>query len=322
MAEPTATTADGATHRVDAFVRRFGLWHRVATVCAIGFAEAIVVFAAVWVVHEFSPKWEAMATWAGVALWCGAVGHAWWRASVSVAAMDRSLGLRDALRTWCDGPARGPMRDWLARVVANRIQGVQRGAMWRPVRRRLRPLRILVPVAVALLILRLLDPDEPKSGPFPVAVPDLVTVPGGGTAVVDSSRGGSGEGESDRPDSNPDSASDDADTDPDADPGPADDGPVVEGAPLIERSVEDDFVIPSFVGDGPSSRTESHVARVGDDSVEEAPRNGDAESIPTPVVPDVEFEHAVERALAGRHVGPAERELVRRYFRLLVERRR
>ncbi len=308
---------------VAAFVRRLDRWHRLAAVAAALAAHAVVVIALLWILDELVPRWSSPVSWVAV-VWLSAFAVLHWRWSgVSVDVLDRRFGLHDALRTWTGGVALGPMRDWLERDLGARIAGLSPSRQWKPVRQRLRPLRVLVPLLLALIILRSLAPDG-----------DLNAGLGGGGGGAAGGAAGGTTSSDDPPESPPDSP----DTPPQDDPpppppddhpeDPPPDEPDPPGAPedlIDERPNQDEFVLPHFVGDGPSRTEQAHVADVGSGGTKPPPTQRDPTGQPNedPPPPEIaEFDRAAERALRSRHVREDERDTVRRYFELLRKRGR
>jgi hypothetical protein len=87
----------------------------------------------------------------------------------------------------------------------------------------------------------------------------------------------------------------------------------------------DDFLVPHFVGAGPSAPARAHVAELPEGGPPPAgaqAQSGGTGAEGTPPQDDADFERAVERALRSRHVPPDETPFVRRWFEVLAERRR
>ncbi|MBL8752212.1 MAG: hypothetical protein JNK15_02840 [Planctomycetes bacterium] len=89
--------------------------------------------------------------------------------------------------------------------------------------------------------------------------------------------------------------------------------------PLLDLPAHNQFLIPEFLGDGPTRRVRMHAAEAGD--APEAPgAQGGSAATTTPAPPAREtFERAAEAAQRARHVPPAERAIVRAFFDALRE---
>ena len=103
-------------------------------------------------------------------------------------------------------------------------------------------------------------------------------------------------------------------------------GPSAEPAPLLDLPKDHRFVVPEFIGEGPTQRVRVHAAEVGGSggdgggSQAGGQRRAAAERPEKPPEPDAEtFRRAEEAARAARHVPAAERPIVRRFFELLRE---
>ncbi|MEZ5963640.1 MAG: hypothetical protein R3F56_07315 [Planctomycetota bacterium] len=245
------------------------------------------------------------------------------RARISVAALDAEVQLGDALTTYW--PRRGGdnaagMAGWLETSLAARLAASPPPlAASRAVRRTLRCLLPLLPFLLLLLLLLWLLPAGLGSG----ARRGVEGAPG-------EQQGGSGGGEG------PDGAPAGGQPQPNAS-APPPSSPPVPDSPSAEQDrdatagasaralalpVREEFVVPSFVGDGPSlpgkaRQAEQEVAPVAP----LPPAAGSGRGGQTPPLPEADFAHAAERAAAARHVPPAERPIVQRYFEALAERR-
>ena len=93
-----------------------------------------------------------------------------------------------------------------------------------------------------------------------------------------------------------------------------------EVPPLIDLPDDQRFVVPEFIGDGPTRRARMRAAEL-----EELANSGSAQSsgVATTADPnqpkrsEPDFERAAEAALRSRYVPPAERAMVRRFFEKL-----
>lgn len=90
-----------------------------------------------------------------------------------------------------------------------------------------------------------------------------------------------------------------------------------EPAPLLELPPQQRFVVPDFVGDGPTRRARVRAAEVEQGApTAPTPRSASAEELSQQLPPPrpETFQRAAEAAQAARHVPQAERPFVRRYF--------
>ncbi len=244
----------------------------------------------------------------------------------------------DELATWLEhhrgrtGDA--SMLGWLGRDVDARLPGLPAKALADVGRRRLGRWRRLVPIVLVLvlawLIAEWLAPPWSGLGGGGGGARDLPRPGAGGGAGEPGTGGGS--------EAPPPPAANEAPPDrkpeqpppPTAPPPPppaATEPPPVEPeapAPLLELPEQQRFVVPEFVGDGPSRRVRMHAAerqqRGG------APRTatsstgggeGEAPAAPPPTA--ALFARAAEAAQRARHVPDEERPMVRRFFDLLRE---
>jgi len=90
-------------------------------------------------------------------------------------------------------------------------------------------------------------------------------------------------------------------------------------APLLDLPAQQRFIVPEFVGDGPTRRVRMHAAeleRAGTTAPGASGTSGGEGAVPPPRSRE-EFERAAEAAQRSRHVPAEERPMVRRYFELL-----
>ncbi|MBL8751227.1 MAG: hypothetical protein JNK78_18870 [Planctomycetes bacterium] len=241
----------------------------------------------------------------------------------------------DELSTWldrrADARADASMLAWLRRDVAARLPSVPRRAVARAGRRGLGRVRRLLPFVVLLLLCWLLvewlQPPWPGllGGGGSRPLPSGSSSGGGGGAGGEPRRGGEG----DRPPETepPPRRSDERPQEPpprvpDTGDEPEVKPPVAE-APLLELPDQQRFVVPEFVGDGPTRRARTFAAEIERGGAE-APRTGggnggDPDAAPPPSQRET-FERAAEAAQRARNVPPEEQPMVRRFFRLLQER--
>ena len=238
----------------------------------------------------------------------------------------------DELLTWLelDGargatPPRG-MFAWLERDVHQGLRPNRHAATRAVTRWQLGRWRWLsLPLAMLLLAWLLSDwITPPWRGAF-----------GGGGARPDDGAGGSGQpavaigaagvrAERDQADP-PDAPRPEDGAPPDA-PAPTDQGdesesdPPEEVPPLLDLPDDRRFVLPDFIDDGPTRRARMHIAELAQPEPGGASAQrrgggggGSGASPPAPAAAD-EVERAAEKAQRSRHVPPAERAIVRRFF--------
>lgn len=236
-----------------------------------------------------------------------------------VAAMAR---LGDELATWLESQRVQPdsaMVEWLARDVARQLPELRAETIERVGQRPLGGLLWLVPLLLILLLAWLLAAWlEP---PWPGALGGAVTPPPpssapGADAPSSSSGGGGGSPENPKPasperreSSPPPPAPPEAESPPNPPPS--------EPPPLLQLPEQQRFLVPEFVGDGPSRRVRMHAAEVADGPPPGQAAGGQGASESPPVPPAERFQRAAEEALRSRHVPTPEQAIVRRYFEAL-----
>ncbi|MFN3240824.1 MAG: hypothetical protein ACE37K_04850 [Planctomycetota bacterium] len=346
-------------NRAGPALRRFAAGLRWRHVCGRGVGAALrwgLLFALPAVLVAW--LWPAMA-WS-VARVCVlgllpivlvATVRAWWhsrgvltamRASMREAGIDAAM-LNDELLTWLEfdrvaaqatgvaavGDRRGMLR-WLESDVHARLQPHRKVALRAVSRPQLGRWRWLLPALLLLLLAWLLSlwiqppwrgavggrPDTPESG-------DANGEGGGGSGAVPQPGGADGSGGEDAQDP-PDGA---------APPQPVPVGPdgkepdpsePDEVPPLVDRPDDQRFVLPDYIGDGPTRRERMHAAELEQPAPGGAPQTrpqggaGDRPEVPRPT--DVRFDRAAEKALRSRHVPEHERAIVRRFFDELQKR--
>jgi hypothetical protein len=90
--------------------------------------------------------------------------------------------------------------------------------------------------------------------------------------------------------------------------------------PLIDLPDDQRFVVPEFIGDGPTRRARMHAAELEEQANAGSRSSSAAASAADPNQPnrsEPDFERAAEAALRSRYVPPAERAMVRRFFEKL-----
>ncbi|MFO1077766.1 MAG: hypothetical protein U1E73_08570 [Planctomycetota bacterium] len=244
-------------------------------------------------------------------------------------------GFRDELATWLElehrQAAEAPMPHWLGDVVDGHLRALDRTMLATVGRRRLGRARWLVPIVLLALLVWLLSyflfpnwpgllggrPDEPGGGAPMAGTGGPGEGAGGGGSAPQPK--GAGESPVRRPPREPQPQQ----PPPPEQPAPPEPTPPAESPPLLSLPPQQVFAVPEFVDDGPTRRMRAHVAEVpeggGDQRPESTTPNRGGELPPPPVPPAVEFARAAERAQNARHVPPAERPIVRRFFELLHE---
>jgi hypothetical protein len=311
-----------------------------ALVLRVGLLTAVPAIAAAW----WWPAQRLVVLMVLLTVVLTAAAWAAWRArGIADAALLRGDTdvdpVGDELATWLEHH-RGRRRDtamlrWLGRDVDARLPHLPATALAAVGRRRLGRWRRLVPLVLLLLFVWLLAEwlrppwaglagggsgagDLPRAGA------------GGGTGAPSGGTGGEAPPTPQPPDpSEPPPREPPPEPPPQAPspPPPTPDAPTVEPeapAPLLELPEQQRFVVPEFLGDGPSRRVRMHAAEL--EQRGGAPRqgatstgcgNGDAPAPPPPTA--ATFDRAAEAAQRARHVPDAERPMVRRFFELLRE---
>ncbi len=312
----------------DALILRYVRRARVRAALGSGiptaFALAVVAVAAYLVALLVVPGVRGtLAVGLGVTVTVGAL-WAMWRERVRIVDLDARAGCAEGLTTWWlqrrqrDGSA---MRAWLAREVAARLQRLPVARAVGPsVRRALRRLAYLLPLLLALLLLRIVWPFGLRTGDR-MGVEAPAPQQGEGDPA---SAGGTGDARDreQKPDRDAGSPRDPPQQDPPAGaPPPRDESANGDGAAIPSRPlhlpVREEFVVPNFLGEGPTTTGQGRevIEEVAPSSTGSAAGAGGP---PSPEPPEVTFQRALERALRARHVPPAERPMVERYFRALA----
>lgn len=235
--------------------------------------------------------------------------------------------LGDELATWLEGhrTTRGPMLAWLAHDVRAKLPALPAATVAALGRRRLGGLAWIVPLVLLLLIAwfltNLLSP--PWAGVLGGRQdrPDPSSGDGGNGA------GGRGEGDGQAgagpaPSPNPRPEAREPQPPPPPPPAerPSEPTPPEPPAPLLELPSQQHFVVPEFIGDGPTRRARMHAAEVEQGAptgAAAAARGGEGPPAELPPPSPEQFARAAEVALAARHVPPAEQPMVRRFFEAL-----
>lgn len=328
--------APGSADRLRAFVaaarRRHASDLMLRVLVGVGAACGIGVLAVSW----WRPAWFAASAVAAASVLALALLLALLRARslrlgelLARLPVATAATLADGLATWCerDALARSsePMTQWLGDDLDVDLGALPPAQVRQSMRRRLGRARYLLPLFVLLFVTWLLWQLWPP--PVPGVLTGLVPPPpaGGGS-------GGDGPGNG-ASSPEPKSAEPRPQRDlprpppPEPEPPPSKVEPKpAPPAPLLQAESEQQFVVPQFLGDGPSRRALVQAAETdggGSGSAPPPPSPPQAGAEPPPLLQqhgDEQFERAIEAALRSRHVPPAERPMVERFFRELRER--
>jgi hypothetical protein len=341
MAGVVVTTVDPMAARLLAFAN--GLRRRHCTGAAVhaalrtGLVLAVPVLPLCWLWPDV--RWPLVAGWSVMVGGSAALAAA--RASrladaallratdvAHAAGPDELAVLGDELGTWLEAHRRGQqsaMTGWLARAIDDQLPRLPRQRLAPIGRRSLGGLAWLLPLLLllllAILFTELLAP--PWSGALGGRPRDLPGNGGGGDTQGEASGGGSTATGDAPPPPEPEPA--DAQQPPPTPPPPgAADAPppVNERPPLLDLPEQQRFLVPEFLGDGPTRRVRMHAAEVevGAPATSAAPPPaGSAPPQPVPSPQQETFARAAEAAQRARHVPPAERPMVDRFFQALRE---
>lgn len=279
--------------------------------------------------------------------------RAFWHSRRIFSALRQSLAggggeiaaLHDELLTWLEVDARRGANDgatadresmlrWLERDVQQRLQPHRKRALAAVSRPRLGRWRWLVPALLVLLLLWLVA--WLVSPPWSGALGGQANQPEQGS---DDGQGGQGQEGDREPGSSPppqgpggEQPMPPPEEQPGEQPGdrpePQPVQPVPEPQsnespsnpeevpPMIDLPDDQRFVVPEFIGDGPTRRKRMHAAEVEEQADAGAAATGTsgAANQERPQQPEPDFERAAEAALRSRHVPPSERGMVRRFF--------
>lgn len=217
--------------------------------------------------------------------------------------------VHDALGTWLEqrGAAPSPLVSaWLAEDLWRQANAMPRRAWAGVGRRPLGGARWLLPLLVLLLWGRLLV--DGIQLPLPGA--------GGGSAATGGGSGapsGSGSRQAELPE--PPTPSPKS-----PEPEPVEPPPPPEPDPLLELPPQEQYVVPQFVGDGPSRKALAERAEVelgGGGAAPPESQSAGAAAVQDAPPPTRDHQRASERAERARNVPPEERPMVRRFFDLL-----
>jgi uncharacterized membrane protein YgcG len=245
----------------------------------------------------------------------------------------------DELATWLENrrhaAADAPMVGWLGRDVAARLPQLPEEAVARAGRRDLGRLRFLLPFVLLLLIVWLLA--EWLAPPWRGALSGSGgSASAGGGAGDGGGEGGGGGGQGPGGTQPPQDPGEQSPDDPGERPPPPNEDPSEPTpeqkreppapeppAPLLELPEQQRFVVPEYIGDGPTRRALMHAAELERTGAVRQPRpsgSGGEGDVPAPPPPTEEtFTRAAEAAQRARHVPDEERAMVRRFFELLRE---
>jgi hypothetical protein len=341
-----ATAADSAgmaaTHQLRGFVRRLQVafvLREAAHAAARGLlAVAVPGIVLAWLLPPW--RWPLLGGGLGFALLLalGRAGRAAARAgraellaaAAGGAQGDASLAaLGDELATWLESVGdRVPPRllPWLTQDLSGRVPQLDRRAVAAVGPRSVGRLAWLLPIALLLLLLWALAEwlQPPWLGVLGGASPPPAAGSGAGGAEPGDGEGG-GAGKEGAPE-----APQRAERRPPASPPPEPEAasppsppPTPEApAPLLDLPDRQQFLLPDFIGDGPTSRVRMHAAERTEGPAGTAATSTTTptpEAAPVPPPRDETFRRAEEQALRSRHVPPHERAMVQRFFQALRE---
>jgi len=349
----TAATTSEVTAPGDA-LRRFAAGLRWRHVCGRASSSALRALLALSVPAVLLVWWTPSLTWSvviaasvvfvPVVAWSAL--RAWWRSRRVLAAFGESLaqpgselaGVRDELVTWLEFDGRGEtggMLQWLERDVRERLRPHERAALAAVARPSIGRWRWLVPVLLLVLLAWLLS--AWLQPPWPGALggaPDQASGDGqgngkdGGGAPDEREQGGDPQrGDDEASDEPPQRELPERPEEAPPPPLPPQDEREAQTeapAPLLELPEQRRFVLPEYIGDGPTRRARMRAAeleqQVGGGAPTASRQRGGDERAPEPPKPEPEtFERAAEQALRARHVPEHERAIVRRFFEKLQQ---
>ena len=317
--------------------------------CGLLFGVPLVVVA--WLLPSL--RWSALSVYGAFLLVVAVTASAlaWWRSRRALIALRASLAgseagvgaLRDELLTWLEqeqagapaqsGAARAGMVRWLEQDVHQRLTPHRRQAERHVSRLRLGRWRWLAPVVLALLLAWWIGSwwQPPWSGAVG-GRPEPAASSGAGASPRDAEPSQpDGDQPPDQPQPEPGDEQERERKAAAVQFGDEEEAPPqdedAEPPPLVEAPDDQRFVLPDYIGDGPTRRARMHVAELEQPQAggaaprqQQAPRGG-GPGAAQPQPPTVsEFERAAERALRSRHVPDAERAIVRRFFDELQKR--
>ncbi len=343
----TATSSGSALKRFAQGVRwRHVLSRSCGSGLRVGLLLAVPMIMVAWLLP--SAAIAVLSIGGAVVLFAMAISavRSWWYSRSLASAVLHSLNnsgddiatLHDELLTWLEfdahkhdeGGHRQSMLTWLEQDAEQRLLPHRRRALALVARPQLGRWRILLPVVLLLLITWLLA--VWLAPPWDGAIggrPDEPQASGQGDA---GGAGGAGDTNPDSPIPQPipgGQAKQEASTDQAEKPSPDMQMPSEQSSssppddsseipPLIDLPGDQNFVVPDFIGDGPTRRARMHAAELeeqaggGASATESRLTESSGQNTAKPTQPD--FERAAEAAQRSRHVPPAERAMVRRFF--------
>jgi hypothetical protein len=332
--------AEASLQRLLQFAQQLRAQHARAGAAAdalrCGLPLAVLLLVVAWLAPSVAWWWAAATAIAvGVAAWRGArrgrsradaallvIGEGESLGGVDVAAVDASALARvgDELATWLEAQRTrraSPMVDWLAHDVLRQLPALQPEAMQQLGRRPLGGLLWLLPLLLILLVAWLLavwlEPPWPGVLGGASVPPPPSSAAGGNQGTGGSDAGSEAQEQPPRP--RDELAPSDAPPPTEAPTPPP--PPPSEPPPLLELPEQQKFLVPEFVGDGPTKRVRMRAAEVEDGPPPGQANSGQSTQQAPPAPPPQAFQRAAEEALRARHVPPAEQAIVRRYFEAL-----
>lgn len=310
---------------VESFVRglmlRHHLWQALEAVLLHVLGVGLLLLAAgAWLPFLLEPLSWAAAGWVSFVVLRELLAVVLRRRRLRVRDVDVGLEMQDMLTTLLSQRQQTPAAAWLRRNVSTRLARApvqqRRYLWWRACRRAV----VLVPLVVLVLWLgplwNLLPLGLKPSG-------DSATAKGAGTGT------GSGHGTASQPASEqPDQPKQPKQPkeqpaggqQPGGDPQPPP-RPAPPPKPLIEKlPIQKEFVVPTWIHEGPSTKARAPVVEQDQPGAQRPQPQPRPRTGPEAAEQQLrEFQRAAERAQHARHVPPAERPFVRRYFGQLVE---
>lgn len=343
----TATSSGSALRRFAQGVRwRHVLGRSCGSGLRVGLLLAVPMIMVAWLVPSAASAMLMIG--AAVVLIAMAITavRSWWYSRTLASAVLFSLKnsgddiatLHDELLTWLefdaqrhdDGGQRQSMLSWLEQDAEQRLLPHRRRALALVARPQLGRWRILLPIVLLLLITWLLAvwlappwggaiggrPDEPQASGQGGS--DGAGGSGGANASSPLPQPTPGtQAKQDAPKDQVDEQSPDVQIPPEQLGSSQPDDPS-DVPPLIDLPGDQNFVVPDFIGDGPTRRARMHAAELeeqaggGASAAESRPTDSSGQDPNKPSMPD--FERAAEAAQRSRHVPPVERAMVRRFF--------
>jgi len=322
---------------IEKFVRslmlRHHLWQVLGVVLFHALVVALLLAVAAWLPLLLAPALWAGGGWLAYVLLRELLRLLSGRRRLQVSDVDCGLGLQDMLTTVLAERRHTASSDWLQREVSARLAQVpverRRRVWWRACRRAL----VLMPLVVLAIWL------GPLWGLLPFGLKPSGSDTPGRVATQSHPDGDGRSGTASKPPATPDpQPAEKPEQQPEPKPKQQPPGakPEAKGSPQTAKPtppkpliaalpMQKEFVVPTWIHDGPSTKALSPVVDVDQPGRQPRPRRQPA---PQPRArPDAdaarqqlrEFQRAAEQAQHARHVPPGERPFVRRYFGELVE---